>query len=117
MKTVDIDNEECFLVKVVRWTDTDSCMDGGNFNPFVNYEAMTVGKSVQLNTTVYYPVACVTAENSGNSCKYTFQCRRETNGQWYTVGDDNKLEKIDEPTNGILYLFMSDDSECHLRFY
>ena len=75
---------------------------------------MTIGEKVELfeeNCTTYFPVASVTLDQNlfTKNCKYTFQCQRGLDKDWYEIDGEKKPEKRKAPNAGIIYLFKSDD--------
>ena len=103
-----------FLVKVKRWPDDDENIDAtGDFKPNLDYRSMIIGENVELfeeNCATYYPVASVTMDQNlfTKECKYTFQCRRGLDKDWYEIDGDEKPQIRKAPNTGIIYLFKSD---------
>ena len=74
---------------------------------------MRIGEKVELfeeDCTTYYPVASVTMDQNflTKNCKYTFQCRRGSNKDWYEIDGKKKPEKREAPNAGIIYLFKAE---------
>ena len=74
---------------------------------------MIIGENVELfeeNCATYYPVASVTMDQNlfTKECKYTFQCRRGLDKDWYEIDGDEKPQIRKAPNTGIIYLFKSD---------
>ena len=69
-----------------------------------------MGDRAVIDGRIYTPMACITLTNVQDPkiCNDVFQCRRGEEKMWFEVESDKKPQRIDQPNQETIFLFLLD---------